>query len=571
MNQSTDPLKPYVKQLLSMSKGIVDNMSVSTSNVETPSQSIIEMDTNVPKQELMQLVEQFKGTVDDIATRLQSSPDISAVPFNTSATSSGKSCNQTDCRPVYQENTSSSSGQVKEDLVAQYAKVSDSVTKRIATLTKMIEDLRNEKIKMLQSSKSKSFQDRDFSTRYMDLPELRSSSSSSKSSSSEEEEILKKLMEIDQSVVEKMGKIRQQQQHQRTSKDAVDRSEDSVPKPRDLTSPNSTNQEIIDRLQRLKDQDQPPNSTKSQQQSFVPFLSDIPKLPKFEPQTDSNQLHKRPPPSKGLAAAKKFNGNISLVPHELSTIVEGDSQMSKVPSPETSDMNLNVPLLTIPEAELESGSGKSLKYRDCNKSSSSSKERTTSTKDDSMKSCDELPSSILGSSSSSSSGNRKKCDDSTCGAISLQHFSSSSSDDVENIEAMLRSIGMEWAIPTLYKTQEALALGSNSSSSLDVSNKKKKNQSDGSGSASEISLRDYLRKKVLKVSASTMLSDTTPPSFLGDQTELSGIVQCLGNSSVDKSRQRTSTPINDSKSTSKSKAVFTDSDLSSIKQEKRKS
>lgn len=227
MNQSTDPLKPYVKQLLSMSKGIVDNMSVSTSNVETPSQSIIEMDTNVPKQELMQLVEQFKGTVDDIATRLQSSPDISAVPFNTSATSSGKSCNQTDCRPVYQENTSSSSGQVKEDLVAQYAKVSDSVTKRIATLTKMIEDLRNEKIKMLQSSKSKSFQDRDFSTRYMDLPELRSSSSSSKSSSSEEEEILKKLMEIDQSVVEKMGKIRQQQQHQRTSKDAVDRSEDS--------------------------------------------------------------------------------------------------------------------------------------------------------------------------------------------------------------------------------------------------------------------------------------------------------------------------------------------------------
>ncbi|CAG9862874.1 unnamed protein product [Phyllotreta striolata] len=534
--QSTDPIKSYVKHLLSMSKGAVDNLSISTSNVDTPSQSIIEMESNVPKYDLKQLVETFKGKIEEIETRLKHPTAINASSFNTTG-STVDSCNDQTCRPT-------APVAINDELVNKYAEISDSVAKRIEALTKMIENLRHEKTKILRDTKTA-----DFSTAYMDLPEPKSSSSttsSSKSSSLDDEDVGRRLVEIDQSDLDRLEQLR------------GNSNECDGPSNRGARHLNETNEEILSRLQRLKEHEQP--STSKEEQSFVPILSDIPRLPKFEPQNEANATHRRPPPSKGLAAAKKFNGNISLNPHELSTIVEADSQLStKLPSPETSGNNLNAPLLTIPEIDLDSASGMA-SCRDKSKSSSgkdykSGKDYSTSNKDDSMKSCEEFPSSILLPSSSSSSGKKKTRDDSTCGAISFQQ-SSSSSDDVESIEAMLRSIGMEWAIPTLYKTQEALALGSSSSSSLELSKKKGE-------AGSDISLNEYLKKKILKLPASTLISETTPPSFIGDQTELSGIPASSG----EHSRQRTSTPIN----IDNSKTGFTDSDLSSIKHDKSNS
>lgn len=140
---------------------------------------------------------------------------------------------------------------------------------------------------------------------------------------------------------------------------------------------------------------------------------------------------------------------------------------------------------------------------------------------------------------------------------------SSSSDDTDSIEAMLRSIGMEWAIPTLHKTKEALALTS-SSSSLEL----KRNGSSNSGS--EVSLKQFLNKQV-KVSSSTLRSDASPVSFSGEISELSSI---QGNISIlEKSNQRTSTPVISSKSTERSgkRVVFSEaSDISSVRDENGK-
>lgn len=155
--------------------------------------------------------------------------------------------------------------------------------------------------------------------------------------------------------------------------------------------------------------------------------------------------------------------------------------------------------------------------------------------------------------------NASQDNDTKCN-ISSKLTSSSSTDDIENIESMLRSIGMAWAIPTLYKTQEALALTS-SSSSLDVQSKA------GLGnesSCSDVSVRNFLAKQIWgKISSSTFQSDVSPESILGEFANLSAIKSA--------ERQRTSTPVMSSKSTNKSRdslrnVVFSgDSEMSSVR------
>lgn len=144
--------------------------------------------------------------------------------------------------------------------------------------------------------------------------------------------------------------------------------------------------------------------------------------------------------------------------------------------------------------------------------------------------------------------------------------SSSSNEEAENIETILRNIGMAWAIPTLHKTREALALTSTSTSAENSSESKLQYSADSSGS--DVNLSAFLKKKILKkVSSTAMKSDTTPQSMF-EVSELSSI---QGNRSIEKSmeksKQRTSTPIISSKSTNISKTVtFTDdSEISSVR------
>ncbi|KAJ8965184.1 hypothetical protein NQ314_004327 [Rhamnusium bicolor] len=334
---------------------------------------------------------------------------------------------------------------------------------------------------------------------------------------------------------------------------------------------------------------------------FVPFLSDIPKLPKLEAQPeggfyDSNSsLHRRPPPSKGLTIAKKFNGNISLIPHELSTIAEADSQVSarigsSPVSPNTSKTSQGISPhkeFEIPEDEENQtiSSGKSSKSSDkstdicmmCNKkcdecSCKKLSETDKSKGKDTSKSKISSPLSLTADVSNKSKTSGDMSLSKSTATISRKSLlvSSSSSDDLESIEAMLKSIGMEWAIPTLHKTHEALALTS-SSSSQDLSAKKRLKGNESTGS--EISLKDFLSKQMVnKVSSSTLKSDASPASLSMEFSEMSAIQLHSGE---DKLKQRTSTPITSSKS-SKSKGslkrvVFSEeSDLSSVRDESRK-
>lgn len=300
-------------------------------------------------------------------------------------------------------------------------------------------------------------------------------------------------------------------------------------------------------------------------------MSDIPKLPKFEPKLGSDEfLHtnnshsKRPPPSKGLSIIKKINGNMSLVPHELSTIVEADSQLSaKVgsgPSPTASKASLSLsPLKDVALIKSQNYEGRMDKsersiLNQIDGAHSVEKSSSSKVSEQHMKtlfeSCDQH---------SKSSGSCE-CSKTFHSLAESSKQYSSSSDDIEAIEMMLKSIGMEWAIPTLHKTKEALALSSSSSSSdLSLKNKIFGNDSNVSG----ISLKALLSKYLFnKVSSSTLISDSSPVSALGELSELSGIHV---NS---KDRQRTSTPLTVSKTTSRSKEgefFSMDSDISSVK------
>ncbi|CAH1175808.1 unnamed protein product [Phaedon cochleariae] len=585
-------ISEYIEKLLGMARGSIENLSVSASDVQTPSQSVIEMESNNPgvPGTIYDILKAFPFKISDIAEGLSYSPELSPAPPNTSValSISGEGSSRSNSGILI--NSRSNSGILvsgrdgsRDSVLAQYADITDSCSKRIEALAAMIQQLRQEKIQMLQvpttESKSKPdspvLSDRDFSTRYLDLPEQKEMSRSTSSSSLDEEEIYKRLMEIDLSLAKKLRHFRT------TEKDTAGTSSSSRKDPSSLSN---TNDELFDRLQRLKQSAPPSNtlpstpsqnhafvqpsappsktlpSTSSQNHAFVPFLSDIPKLPKFEATPNGAAANgKRPPPSKGLAVARRFNENISIVPHELSTIAEADSQLStKIgsngPSPKASlsfselkDIDL---VLIPPQKPGERVTGELQKIED-----TSSPKLVSSSLDESAG-----KTSSSRREQSSSSRTMKTAEESSS-LRGLTRESSSSGDDLENIESMLKSIGMEWAIPTLHKTQEALALTSSSSS--DLSAKRRRNAS----SESEVSLREMLRQQLLsKISSSTLKTDGSPVSLLGEFSDLSAIHGA--NSSLDKERQRTSTPVTTSKSDSKSKLVFSgDSDLSSVRNE----
>lgn len=486
----------YMRRLLSMSKKSVDDLGVSSSDVPTPSESIIEIESNNPLgalQDALRVISSY--TSKDLTS------SGTPAPPNTSVDTSGSSSKQQETEKV------------TSDLLSQYADVTDSCTKRIANLAAMIEQLRQEKLRMMQSPPladaplvSPNFSDDkdNTSTKYFDFPPPGAKSNST--ASMDEEELNKRLLEIDMSLAEKLKKFRE----------------------KEVQSPEQPDQQFLERLQKLMRDDNQPEEENGR--PFVKFLVDIPKLPILEPEPEGAPLNesvkKRPPPSKGLSTAKKYNGDISLIPHELSTIVEADSQLSTKISPNTSKtQTMKSPEKTSQIPEESQASSKSL-------------------------TCTESNCTNINSSWSKSS-------------------SSNSSSDLKSIEAMLKSIGMDWAIPTLHKTQEALALTS-SSSSADLSTSKKRDSARKSTSASEVSLKEFLRKQMMSRISSSSLnkSDASPASFVRECSEISAIQVT---SSADKSKQRTSTPVMSGKSSAdKSKddqhQLFTGvSDISSVR------
>lgn len=263
-----------------------------------------------------------------------------------------------------------------------------------------------------------------------------------------------------------------------------------------------------------------------------------------------------------------INENISLVPHELSTIIEADSQVSTklangLPSPPPSKSSLSlsplkdVELIILPKTCNESLAKPSAKCSNAVIDTKSVNVMPLSNHS-AQAQISKINSPPATSFYSNSGVCELSCSKTSRSAEESSKQNSTSSDDIGAIESMLRSIGMEWAIPTLHKTKEALALSS-SSSSLDLSQKNKVFCNDSVGR--EVNLKALLSKHLHKISSSTSISDMSPVSILGDISDFSAF---RANS---KERQRTSTPLTTSKNTSKSKegAVFSmESDISSV-------
>jgi hypothetical protein len=287
-------------------------------------------------------------------------------------------------------------------------------------------------------------------TSYLQLPEPKQSEEKKDDSSQSQDELDKKLLTIDYNYAEKLKRLTNEEiQSEKKQAEGSD----------------VTDQELLTRLKRLLQSNtdgkstgfiaerttvavkpasshskgpkavglvaekttvshEPTSAVQEMKNPPSPLFLDIPKLPRLEaPSLEKKK--KRPPPSKGLRA---IAGNVAVMPHELSTIIEADSQLStKADSP------------TKP-AKSSASSSKSGSIPDI---------------------LTEVPQKEAKSQSTSNS-----------------------SDDVsemDTMETMLISIGMEWAIPTLKKTREALALTSSSSGSA-------------SKESGDLSLREFLSK-----------------------------------------------------------------------------
>ncbi|RZB40604.1 hypothetical protein BDFB_007957 [Asbolus verrucosus] len=496
-----DPrLLTYIKKLLNMSRASIDELTVSaTSEVSTPSPSVVETPTNNPLLQLLNVMKYFNLDFADLQKQINFFSDESSVHYNTaesvtvsssSNTSEGgrsvqfQSCTELDVNVV----KSDTKGEDLGKKLIQYADIAASCTKKISNLTAMIEKVRAEKKKILQSPPTTSSDgEKDMSTTsYLALPgtSVDKEKDSSATSSPKQDDLDANLLTIDYSYAERLKQL--------TSEEI------EIEKKR-TESENPSDGELLAKLKKLVQEGdgktvgvisqkttvtQTKPTTEKNKKDLSPFFLDIPKLPRLEaPSLEKKK--KRPPPSKGL---KALGGP---VPHELSTIIEADSQLST-----------------------------------------------------------KMESSIRVTSPKSSSGSKSSSVPDILTEVQHKEIKSqsttNSSDDVsemETMETMLISIGMEWAIPTLKKTREALALTSSSSSS---GSKK---------DSGEVSLREFLSK----ISSSS----STPGSTLSDS-------QSQGMSLIQVDNRRTSTPILDNLNEVKKDGgpiFLTDSDISSVREQ----
>lgn len=149
-------LVAYIEKLLGMSRASIENLNVSsTSSVTTPSQSLIDLESNNPNCNLQDLVRLFTMKVGNIAKELSYSPDKTSAHFNTSISTSEESQKSLEKKHSNAGNEIIPSVDVqretsKQAILDQYAEITDSCSKRIASLTAMIQQIRKEKVEMLQ-------------------------------------------------------------------------------------------------------------------------------------------------------------------------------------------------------------------------------------------------------------------------------------------------------------------------------------------------------------------------------------------------------------------------------------
>lgn len=561
----------YIEKLLTMSEGSVDELEISSvSDIPTPSQSVVEVVSNHPIAQLYDLMTSFDISIADIQNYFKSISNYSHMYHKMFNTSSGVSRTSSDS--AYQINdhhtaltsctdsTTKNGNDIREmsledyskqcypNMMSKYAEVAKSCNERITSLTAMIEKVRLEKKRMMQS-RSSSESDKENSTSYLDLPKDIAKKSlinckspdSANNSTKEQEELNRELLDIDLSLAAKLKTLTPSEvraQHFLNGKVSHALSQNSSRQAASISGLSDISHNMVTDDSAVKELEE---KSRDFNTDFIPLLLDIPKLPKLSvPNELQYEIHKnkKPPPSKGLTVVRKFNGDILTVPHELSTIVEADTHTSskyqKVSSSDTSS-SLGSNIVSLRTNQMPQQSNKS-------------KKSTEESVPDILSEVVQNQNEHHESTSKVSTKGHKRILVHKASEGKGMHLSSDSSteksNDIETVETMLQEIGMAWAVTTLRKTQEALALTS-SSSSLDISIKQKEVKLTDSGSSSELSVRDLIGKQFLAKLTSNLTnsSDNSLSSLMKEFQDISAIQGSSSTTNHEKTNQRTSTPV----------------------------
>lgn len=597
-----DPrLLTYIKKLLTMSRNSIDELGVSSvSDLSTPSVTVKSDDSKRSSlNQLRSIIRYFNLNPQELAHYLSYSDENTSTTISTTTPSTIRSSD-------YEASKSQgNSNNVQESLnddskakttpspitqrstptpAAQYAELANLCEKRIAELAAMIDQVRMEKQQILSPVQS----DKENSTQYMVLP----SHSGNTSSELEQAEINKRLLEIDYSLAEEL-KVKRRD-FDIDDEEMTDLDKELLERYRKLV-----NMQILDDktskkerlIQTVEFEDGKVEINKNITNEtiidlpspFTPILLDIPRLPKLISSIESNnERAKKPPPAKGLMAAKKFNDDITTVAHELSTIIEVDSQLStrlrqsSSPKTQTAPIRTSVdfdPTAVLPEIPPETKEEKG-------KSDGSVPDivaeigvnTETAQKRSKIVQIQNEPEVIPSTSKKNIIGDHR---DAGIALMDLKsEDSSTDKSEIDNIEIMLKSMGMGWAVSTFRKTQAAFDMPSTSSSAGTITTpaKDRSNSSDEdnlkqSSNTSDVTLRDMHGRKIFYTSSTSESHVLTPSLNLTKAlTDLSAIHGSARSS--ENKNQRTSTPIQTTKSSeSKKEGAATDgeSELSSVK------
>ncbi|KAF5277741.1 hypothetical protein FQR65_LT03721 [Abscondita terminalis] len=595
VNLDDRTLLRQIKQLLSMSRRSVDELTVSTvSEVSTPRSSIINIESNTCEQQLKQLLRHLNI-------------DLSQIGSDAAGGKSGHGGNVCYSTPPSPYTSSNGTPDTRDETVDQYAnenypdvliaynKMAETCAQKIENLTAMIETIRLENMAMLEHGPVS----QDNSTKYYDLPPTAPTNKCTCSKRHVQSEQCSTEPSATPTKTCNCEARAQQKLTEELCKIVPDppRPKSYSPCMLDGSSLNSTNEELLDRFNKLRqDQNkshegQRHSQSRAQSQSFgesqnqsrgqsislksdqnvdvatastSPIWLDIPRLAIFttpEVQRDNVKDSKsKPPPSKGITLAKCYNKDITALPHELSEILEVDSIASSKLHRSTRSSKSKLPTSQLQNTDT------SLRM------SSIVREIL---KENSVSSGGSVPDILSGIDSSSQiltteiytddkvAQTKDKITDTLSLLSQKTLLSDSSTNDMETIETTLKQLGMGWAVTTIKKTQEALALTSTSSSSVDI-------LPGNSGTAKENSTSS-LKRRSLDMLGSSSSSSSALSIFLRGLVDTSQNLD--SGSSANKTSRKTSTPVPGTSFDQKTKNSIqpsiiptAESDISTIKQ-----
>ncbi|KAF2881366.1 hypothetical protein ILUMI_24809 [Ignelater luminosus] len=278
-------LLSYIKRLLTMSHKSVDDLAVSSvSEMSTPGSSIINVQTNIHLNQFEDIISHFNLNA--------SYPFDNSRHYNTIASSS-KSTSNTYTSGTISSDTQQTSHDVRDtaldefsaenypDVLAVYNKLAENCAKKIENLATLIERVRLEKLDIFGRS-PESGSDKENSTKYLDLPTTLKTQQSerkdtrrfeetdkkgqSSDSLTEQEELNRQLLEIDYSFAEQLKKmtpeeIREQYPLSSSTNSSSSHKEDSQQR-------DSIEQELLTRLQNLKEGDKAEADSKKEYENY---------------------------------------------------------------------------------------------------------------------------------------------------------------------------------------------------------------------------------------------------------------------------------------------------------------